>query len=94
MSAAYRAARDVGVTMGHDDLLVYLARLPDGPVMVLEGVAALIWVEATTHPAAGWVGRVAEAVREPEERIVGDVKAFVQDLRERDLVEPVPSPGT
>ena len=93
MTAAYRPGGDVGVTLVHDDLTVYLARLPDGPVMVLEGVAALIWVEATTAPAVGWCRRVAEAVGEPQERIVGDVEAFVTDLRERGLIEPMPVDG-
>jgi hypothetical protein len=93
VTAAYRAGRDVGVTVIDDDLTVYLAPLPDGPVMVLDGVAALIWVEATTAPAAGWRRRVAEAFGEPEERIAGDVAAFVTDLCGRGLIEPVPVDG-
>ena len=61
MSAAYGPGPDVGVTLSHDGTSVYLAHLPDGPLVVLEGVAALIWQEATAAPASGWVGRVATA---------------------------------
>ena len=96
MSAAYRPGRDVGVTVRRDDRspsTVYLARLPAGPLLVLEGVAALVWVEATTPPATGWVGRVAQAVQRPEEDIADEVDAFVGDLCARRLVERLPVDG-
>ena len=99
MSAAYGPGPDVGVTLSHDGTSVYLAHLPDGPLVVLEGVAALIWQEATAAPASGWVGRVATAVGESEEHIGADVDAFVTDLRARHLLAPLPTgrtgaPGT
>ena len=38
---AYRPGPGIA-TEQHDDA-VYVARLPDGPIIVLEGTAALIW---------------------------------------------------
>ena len=43
-----RANDGVGVEVLGDT--VYAAPLPDGPIMVLEGIAALIWREATAQP--------------------------------------------
>jgi Coenzyme PQQ synthesis protein D (PqqD) len=87
MSPAYRASHDVGVTVS--DGRVYLAHLPGGPLLVLEGAAAAIWTEATTGPAQGWVGRVARAFGEPEDHVADDVKRFVADLEARGIAEAV-----
>ena len=89
MSPAFRPARDVGVVAPADGVSVYLARLPDGPVLVLEGVAATIWREATTGPEQGWVARVASAFDEAEEDVDADVRGFVADLEARGVLEPV-----
>ena len=86
MSAAYRPAPDTGVVVSDDGRSVYVARLPGGPLLVLEGPAAVIWAEATTAPAQGWVSRVAASVDQPEDAISAEVTAFVDDLRARDLL--------
>jgi hypothetical protein len=89
MTAAFRVSADAGVTIGDDGLTVYVAGLPAGPLLVLAGTAGIIWVEATTGPAAGWVGRVADAVGQAEDDVTADVEAFVGDLCDRGLLEPV-----
>jgi hypothetical protein len=86
VSAAYRPGPDTGVVVSDDGRLVYVARLPGGPLLVLEGPAAVIWAEATTAPAQGWVSRVAASVDQPEDAISAEVAAFVDDLRARDLL--------
>ena len=91
MTAAFRPTPDTGVTVTDDGNVVYLARLPGGPLVVLEGPAARIWVEATTAPAEGWVARVAYAFDEPEQAVAGDVERFVAELRQQAFLEPVPS---
>ena len=88
MSPAYRPGPDAGVTVSDDGGTVYVAHLPGGPLLVLEGSAAAIWVEATTAPASGWVGRVADEAGQPEEVIAADVAAFVEDLCARRLLVP------
>lgn len=90
MSPAFRPGPDTGVTVGDDGQTVYLAHLPAGPILVLEGAAAVIWDEGTTAPTEGWVGRVAASVGEPVGAIAADVEAFVSDLRERRLIEDGP----
>lgn len=87
MSPAFRPTRHVGIVVSRDGECVYLARLPDGPLLVLEGVAAAIWAEGTTGPADGWVGRVAEAFDETEARIAADVGRFVADLESQGIIE-------
>lgn len=91
MSAAYRPGPDTGVTVSDDGSTVYVARLPGGPLVVLDGVAALIWVEATTAPATDWLFRVAELVDQPEGAITDDITAFVADLSARGLLVAMPS---
>jgi hypothetical protein len=93
VTAAYRVSRDAGATTADQGLCVYVAALPAGPLVVLEGTAALIWGEATAEPAAGWVGRVADAVGRPEADIAADVEAFALDLCERGLLERVEAAG-
>jgi hypothetical protein len=88
MTAAYVPGHDVGVTVSADSSTVYLAHLPDGPLLVLDGVSALIWLEATTAPAAGWLERVASTVGRPASDIAADVEVFVMDLRSRRLLDP------
>ena len=91
MTAAYQPGPDAGVTVSDDGQCVYVAHLPGGPLVVLEGAAALIWVEATTEPATGWVARVAEAFGQHEEVIAADVGAFVADLAARGLLVTAPT---
>jgi hypothetical protein len=96
MSAAFRPAKDIGVIAQEDQDHVYLAQLPDGPLLVLDGVAATIWTEATTGAEQGWVGRVARAFDQAEEDVDTDVRRFVADLEARGILEPVsgrPAPG-
>jgi len=91
VTAAYQPGPDAGVTVSDDGQCVYVAHLPGGPLVVLEGAAALIWVEATTEPATGWVARVAEAFGQHEEVIAADVGAFVADLAARGLLVTAPT---
>ncbi|MBC9821902.1 PqqD family protein [Terrabacter sp. MAHUQ-38] len=90
MTSAFRPGSHTGVTVSDDGQTVYLAHLPAGPILVLEGAAAVIWDEGTTAPAEGWVERVAASVGEPSAAIWADVEAFVSDLRERRLIEDGP----
>ena len=87
MSPAFRAAGGLGVMASPEGDPVYLAQLPDGPLLVLEGVAATIWAEATSGPAEGWVARVADAFGEPVEDVAPDVRHFVADLEARGILE-------
>jgi hypothetical protein len=89
MSPAFRASRDVGVIVAHEGDPVYVALLPAGPLLVLEGVAATIWTEATTDPAQGWVARVASAFEATETQVAPDVRRFVADLEARGILEAV-----
>ena len=89
MSAAFRPGPDAGVTVHGDNGTIYVAQLPAGPLLVLEGAAAVIWAEATAAPADGWLSRVAAAVGHAEDVIAADVEGFVADLRARRLLVPV-----
>jgi hypothetical protein len=73
-----RRPGDVGVL--DLDGTVYAARLPDGPIVVLDGVAALIWDEACTGDRATITERVAAATDVAPHLIRADVDAFVADL--------------
>ena len=88
MTAAFHVSDDAGATLGEDGHTVYVASLPAGPLVVLEGAAAVIWREATRGPADGWVARVAEAVAAADADISADVEAFVVDLCARGLLRP------
>lgn len=80
-----RPAHGVGTV--ESDGTVYAATLPDGPIVVLDGVAALIWVEALSGERATLADRVAAATDVAADAIRADVEAFVADLVARGLLE-------
>jgi len=76
------------------DDIVYIAPLPDGPIRVLEGIAALIWREACAGPAE----TIAERVLAQVEGAPGDapsvIESLVADLRQSGMLMPGPGePG-
>ena len=74
----FRVADRVGVI--DDGEHVFLAALPGGPIIVLEGTAALIWRVACSGPADGLVERVAPDVEHGAEDISAAVLAFAGSL--------------
>ncbi|WP_172191634.1 PqqD family protein [Actinomyces faecalis] len=64
--------------------VVYVAHVPDGSPVVLEGSAALIWQAAVGQPRPGDAMevtlRVSEKVGIPAEQIQGDVSEFLAQL--------------
>ena len=81
----YRPSDAVGI-VEHEDVL-YVATLPDGPIIVLDGISALIWDEACAGDRETIVDRVAAATDATTEAIRADVEAFVAELVARGLLE-------
>lgn len=81
----YRPGGAVGL-VEHGEVL-YVATLPDGPIIVLEGISALIWDEACGGDRETIVDRVAAATNATPEAIRADVEAFVAELVARGLLE-------
>jgi len=78
-SAAYRIAPDVGRVDA--DELTYVARLPEGPALVLADSAAVIWAEVSEGGSLEQVvERVADAFGLAPAAIEEDVAAFVEQL--------------
>ncbi|MFE5670495.1 PqqD family protein [Agromyces sp. NPDC056523] len=76
-----------GVAITEDADTVYAAYLPGGPIVVLDGIAALIWAEACGGERETIIERVAEATDAAPEVIRADVDAFVADLMARGLLQ-------
>lgn len=81
-----RLGRAAGVGILEDDGIVYAARLPDGPIVVLDGIAGLIWNEACGGERESIADRVAEATDAAPDAIRADVEAFVAGLVARGLL--------
>jgi hypothetical protein len=68
-----------------DDLVVFLMSLPNAPVQVLQGSAALIWIVAVEGgddvPTA-----IAEVTGRPIDEIGDAVRFYLNDLVERGLL--------
>ena len=62
---------------------VYLATLPDGPLVCLEGSATVIWREAIGSRASEVAARVAERVGVPVAEVGPDVERFLTELAAR-----------
>ena len=83
--SGYRPGDAVGI-VEHEDVL-YVATLPDGPIIVLVGSSALIWDEACAGDREKIVDRVAAATNAPPDGIRAEVEAFVAELVARGLLE-------
>ncbi|HVL63031.1 MAG TPA: PqqD family protein [Microbacterium sp.] len=81
----YRPGDDVGI-VDHEEKL-YVAALPDGPIVVLDGISALIWDEACAGPRETLVDRVAALTTAAPEAIRAHVDGFVADLVARRLLQ-------
>ncbi|WP_448006676.1 PqqD family protein [Agromyces bauzanensis] len=75
-----------GVAVVDDDDVVYVANLPEGPIVVLDGVAGVIWSEACDGPRSTIAERVAAVTDAAVEDIRGDVESFVDQLVQRGLL--------
>lgn len=82
-----RVADRVGVVVEGD--AVYVARLPDGPILALDGTAEIIWRAALKHPRTSIARFVARRVGVETDDIAAEVDRFVDDLMARGLVTPV-----
>jgi len=80
----YRPAADVGVIV-HDDA-VYVARLPQGPIVVLAGTAAVVWRAACGEGEGTVAERAAGSVDRDSSAIAEAVDGFVADLVARGLL--------
>ena len=78
------------VAVVEDEAVVYAATLPDGPIVVLDGGAAAIWVEACAGDRSSIADRVAEATGVPVGEIRSAVHAFVDELVARGLLAADP----
>jgi hypothetical protein len=90
MSEGLRPAAGIGVVDEGD--VVYAATLPDGPIVVLDDIAAMIWSAACDGPRHVIADRVAAATGAPIEEIRVHVESFVDSLVARGLLEPDVSP--
>lgn len=57
-----------------------MALLPDGPIIVLAGTAALVWVAACSDEPGTVAARVAASVDRDVEEISDAVDAFLAEL--------------
>lgn len=76
-----------GVAWTEDEASVYVARVPEGPIVVLSESARVIWAMALTSDAGELVDRVAAASGQDAVAIAADVEAFVAELTARGLLE-------
>ena len=65
---------------------MYAAILPDGPIVVLDGVAGVIWSEACEGPRSTIADRVAAVTDASVDDIRGEVESFVDELVRRGLL--------
>jgi hypothetical protein len=82
--SSFSVAERVGVVEQDDD--IYVAHLPDGPILSLTGTAAFVWRAALDGPTEGIADRVAAAAGLPADDIAADVAAFVETLQSAGLL--------
>ena len=80
-----------GVAVIEEGGVVYAAPLPDGPIVVLDGGAAAIWIEACAGERSALAERVAAATEVAVDAVRPEVEAFVDELLARGLL--VADPG-
>ncbi|MCE0486889.1 hypothetical protein [Ornithinimicrobium sediminis] len=99
MSGSWRPGADVGVV--HEDPLrqgsgageptIYVAHLPDGPIQVLQGPAAVIFTACLLGEAGELQRRVADALGVPADDLDAEVLAeFVTEMEHSRLITRAP----
>lgn len=101
MSVPYARPGNVAISRASDDresvrhACVYVARLPSGPLVVLDGSAAVIWEAATCDgpdsdlsPENAVVATVADTVGVDVGDVHDDVLAILADLVRLGLLTP------
>lgn len=78
----------VGVIV--DGATVYVAQLPDGPIAVLDAVAAVIWTEACAGDRETVATRVMAVLESATEDTAREIDVFVDTLIERGLLRVLP----
>lgn len=76
--------RGVGVVALGD--AIYVATLPDGPILVLDAVAALVWREALAGPEADAAARVTAQTDASLAEVAPAVATLIDDLVARGLL--------
>lgn len=66
---------------------IYVAALPDGPILVLEGVSAVAWRGLAAGGVAGMLAAVVEATGVEIASVEDDLVGFAEDLQARGLVQ-------
>lgn len=90
MTAFFSPGPDVHVVIPDEETstTVYVATMPDGPILVLQDEAGLIWLEATRSSPDDWLGRVARRAEASEAEVEPSARSFVDDLVARQLLVP------
>lgn len=79
-----------GVAVLQDDSVIYVADLPDGPIAVLDGVAAVIWAAACEGRRETVAARVAAVLESAGQDVSRDIDDFVAALVGRGLLAVLP----
>ncbi len=80
MTPRHVLVRGPDVAVESREGVVYVSRLPEGPIVVLRDVAALIWEESVNADSRSIADRVAARTARPVEEIEQDVDSFVAGL--------------
>lgn len=72
--------------MVEEEGVVYAAPVPGGPIMVLDGGAAAIWVAACAGERGSVAERVVELTGAPLDAVRPEVERFVDELVRRGLL--------
>lgn len=75
-----------------EDGVLYVAQLPQGPLFVLTGTSAAIWLEAQRAGLVGLTERLADAYGVPPDTIELDVRLCLAELRGLGVIVS-PHPG-
>lgn len=80
----YRRAPGIGVI--EDESVVYVAHLPDGPIMVLEAGSAAVWLAAGAGTIESITERVVALTGVDGDEIQPLVESFLNELQRRGLL--------
>jgi hypothetical protein len=95
----YRVAPDVAWVdaraAGQESTEVFLARMPDGPPLVLQGSAWLVWSVVTEHADLDdVVAQIALHTSSTPATVAPDVEAFLERLVAQGLLDRDADPDT
>lgn len=81
---------DAATAVVEADEVLYVAKVPEGPILVLEDVSRVVWREALTESDEPIETRIAAMFEGDPSNIAASIRAFLDEMVAAGILHPKP----